>query len=296
MSIRRRIELGKEAHMGTLGTETSEAQDPETISATSRPKGRNHRAAMVGLGRIGFFRSSITVSPTRRSARPSDDGGVLRAVRDREGQPPVGQELNPAGSPRPVRPRPATRPEGILSNHAAVHGPPGLVASTELLPGFKETSSSFERPRRGRPACGFCRAWPTGWAFRPATSSPRPRSSVARLPEHAPGYCTISRSTRRAATARPVRPPGAHIDWTASPCCFSSRPGRLQVCPGKDAKRGCGRRSSRRGCHHLQYRRHAAALSDDQLQSTFPPREEPRPTSIKGRATAWPLLQRPIAT
>jgi isopenicillin N synthase-like dioxygenase len=279
-------ELGKEARMGTLGSETRARKIPRIdLIDFDRRKSEIADELWAASTDIGFFQvvnHGIPIEHIRKAFAMAEAFFALPDAQ-KAGHPLV-KELNAGWESRAqVRPSTGTADQKESYQITRPHMDPlGLWPSPQVLPSFKETMLAFE-----------AEAWAVGMKILSCFADKLSFASDFFTRAHDPSGPAYQ-STLRLLHYFPIDPAmrdrlelwraGAHTDFDCLTLLFQ-QPGQggLQVCPGKDREaRLWTPIEPAEGVITCNIGDMLMRWSDDQLQSTFHRVKNPRPDEYQG--------------
>ncbi|SJZ37138.1 Isopenicillin N synthase [Enhydrobacter aerosaccus] len=286
MTTRTADEIGKEAHMGTLGTETHDRPIPRIdLGDFDRRKAEITEALWAASTDIGFFQVVNHGIPIDHIRRAFAETEAFFALPDSEkARHPLVKKLNAGWECRAqVRPSTGTADQKESYQITRPHMEPlALWPAPQLLPTFRTTMLAFE-----------AEAWAVGMKILSCFADRLGFPSAFFTHAHDPAAPTYQ-STLRLLHYFAIDPAqrqsldlwraGAHTDFDCLTLLFQ-QPGQggLQVCPGKD-------REARlwtpvdpvEGVITCNIGDMLMRWSDDQLQSTFHRVKTPGPDEYQG--------------
>jgi len=286
MSTQTANELGREAHMGTLGTETSERTIPRIdLGDFERRKAEITEQLWSASAEVGFFQvvnHGIANEEIRQAFAMSEAFFALPEAE--KARHPLDKTLNSGWETRAqVRPSTGTADQKESYQITRPHMDRlGLWPSAELLPDFKEAMLAFE-----------AKAWAVGMRILSCLAERLGFASDFFTRAHNPSVPAYQ-STLRLLHYFAVDPAsrdlpdlwraGAHTDWDCLTLLFQ-QPGQggLQVCPGKDREaRLWTPIEPAEGVITCNIGDMLMRWSDDLLQSTFHRVKTPGPGDHQG--------------
>jgi isopenicillin N synthase-like dioxygenase len=286
MSIPAANEVSKEAHMGTLGTETSERAVPRIdLGDFARRKAEITDQLWRASADIGFFQvvnHGIANADIRRAFAMSEAFFALPEAE--KAKAPLDKKLNSGWETRAqVRPSTGTADQKESYQITRPHMDRlGLWPAASALPGFREAMLSFEAKAW---AVGMrilsCFADRLGFAGDFFTRAHDPSAASYQSTLRLLHYFAMDPSSR---DLPDLWRAGAHTDWDCLTLLFQ-QPGQggLQVCPGKDREaRLWTPIEPAEGVITCNIGDMLMRWSDDQLQSTFHRVKNPGPTDYQG--------------